>query len=573
MIWWLSNAGRALKEIAAINDLQQSADWLRDVKHCLDPSGLLYDFEIVDGDTSWRLSMRYPPFFPSIPPQIFNGDGKLISGHQYGAAGELCLEFRPDNWDQSITGAMMIQSAYRLLSGENPNSSIDAVPSAHSLIEGQRLRGSRWRFLGGFDVLTILQSRLAPRDRATFEASEHFQDSSGLVHLTSVGDEGARLWEKAAPVMGTKYSGVAIRLPPGMSMPDTYDKAFLAILLVDAGVPPSDPGGLGVYLFVGDEGMWLAMLMNDKSGKERLFAYKTVMLDEEANRLPVENLILASKRVGLVGCGSLGSKIAAMLVRSGCRAITLFDADLLMPGNLVRNELDWRGVGAHKVEALKIRLLEIAPDADIGTRVVYLGGQESAGWTNSSLEVLASCDLIIDITADATVFGLTAAAARHGNKPMVWAEVFAGGIGGLIARARPKSEPPPDIARQRILAWCDEYGKPWEQVAARIDYGVASDQQPPMIADDGDVSAIAAHAARMAIDTLRSEPRHPYPAYLIGLSEGWIFTQPYEVHPIVYSSEEAWTRFNEADNIEDLKKLGAILFPEEGDADASLATQ
>lgn len=573
MIWWLSNAGRALKEIAAIDDLQQSAGWLRDVKHRLDQSGLFYDFTIVDGDTSWRLSMRYPPFFPSIPPQVFNADGKLISGHQYGAAGELCLEFRPDNWDQSITGAMMIQSAYRLLTGESPNSLIDAVPSAHSLIEGQRLRGARWRFLGRLDVLTILQERLSPRDNVTFEASEHFQDGSGLVHLTSVGDEGARLWEKTAPVLGTKYSGIAIRLVPGLSMPDTYDKAFVDILLLDAGVPSPDPGGLGVYLFVGDDGMWLSMLMNDKSGKERLFAYKTVMLDEEVNRLPVENLILASKRVGVVGCGSLGSKISAILVRSGGRALTLFDADLLMPGNLVRNELDWRGVGAHKVEALKIRLLEIAPDADITTRVVYLGGQESAGWTNSSLEALASCDLIIDVTADATVFGLTSAAARHGDKPMVWAEVFAGGIGGLVARARPKREPPPDIARQRILAWCDEYGEPWDQVAVRIDYGVPRDQQPPLIADDGDVSAIAAHASRMAIDTLMAEPQHPHPAYLIGLSKGWIFAQPYEVHPIDYSSEEAWTRFDEANNIEDLKKLGEILFPEEEEADASLAVQ
>ena len=573
MIWWLTNAGRALKEIAAIDELQQSTDWLRDVKHRLDQSGLLYDFEIVDGDTSWRLSMRYPPFFPSIPPQIFNTDGKLLSGHQYGAAGELCLEFRPDNWDQSITGAMMIESAYRLLSGESPNSSIDAVPSAHSLIEGQRLRGSRWRFLARFDVLAMLQDQLSPRDKVAFEASEHFQGASGLVHLTSVGDEGARLWERTAPVTGTKYSGTVIRLAPGLSLPDAYDKTFLDILLIGAGVPAPDPGGLGVYLFVGDEGIWLAMLMNDKSGKERLFAYKTVMLDEDANRLPIENLMLASKRVGVVGCGSLGSKIAATLVRSGCRAFTLFDADLLMPGNLVRNELDWRGVGAHKVEALKLRLLEIAPDADVATRVVYLGGQESAGWTNSSLEALASCDLIVDATADPTVFGLASAAARHGEKPMVWAEVFAGGIGGLIARARPKKEPPPDVSRQRILAWCDEYGEPWDRVAARIDYGVARDQQPPLIADDGDVSAIAAHASRMAIDTLRTEPQHPHPAYLIGLSRGWIFTQPYEVHPIDYSSEEAWTKFDEGNNIEDLKELGAILFPEEGDADAGRAVQ
>jgi hypothetical protein len=573
MIWWLSNAGRALTEIAAIEELQQSVSWLRDVTHRLDQSGLVYDFEIVDGDNAWRLSMKYPPFFPSIPPQVFNAENQLISGHQYGAAGELCLEFRPDNWDQSITGAMMIESAYRLLSGESEDSPTEGVASAHSLIEGQRLRGSRWRFLARSDVVAVLQDRLQPREAIPFEASEHFQDALGLVHITAIGGPGERLWAMKAPVAGTKYSGIAIRLPSGLSIPDSYDKTFLDILLLNADVPAPRPGGMGVYLFVGDEGVSLAMLMNDKEGNERLFVYRTVVLADESHRLPEENLTLATKRVGLVGCGSLGSKMAAMLIRSGCRNLTLVDADLLMPGNLVRNELDWRGVGAHKVEALKARLLEIAPDAEIATRVVYLGGQESAGWTGSSLEALASCDLIVDVTADPTVFGLTAAAARHGDKPMVWAEVFAGGIGGLVARARPKKEPPPDVARQRILAWCDEHGQPWEQVSTPIDYGVARDQQAPLIADDADVSAIAAHAARLAIDSLKPDSQFPNPAYVIGLSKGWIFTQPFEVHPISYSSEEAWGKIDAGDNIEDLKKLGAILFPDEGDDDASFAAQ
>ena len=142
-----------------------------------------------------------------------------------------------------------------------------------------------------------------------------------------------------------------------------------------------------------------------------------------------------------------------MLVRSGARKLELFDDDILSPGNLVRNELDWRGVGAHKAKALRARLLEIAPDAKVTAQIVNLGGQESSEWTATALQTLANCDLIIDATADATVFGLASAAARFKGRPMVWGEVFGGGIGGIIARSRPDHDPSPDVARRQILKW------------------------------------------------------------------------------------------------------------------------
>jgi hypothetical protein len=56
----------------------------------------------------------------------------------------------------------------------------------------------------------------------------------------------------------------------------------------------------------------------------------------------------------------------------------------------------------------------------------------------------------------------------------------------------------------------------------------------PLIADDADVSAIAAAAVRLAIDTLiaRDPSLFPYSAYAIGLGVGSVFTQPFEIFPI-----------------------------------------
>ena len=86
------------------------------------------------------------------------------------------------------------------------------------------------------------------------------------------------------------------------------------------------------------------------------------------------------------------------------------------------------------------------------------------------------------------------------KKPLLWAELFGGGFGGFIARYRPLQEPDPPSMRQAIENWCLERGKPIERAA--MDYG--GDSRRALIADDADVTVIASHAARMAIDLLNS---------------------------------------------------------------------
>ena len=55
-----------------------------------------------------------------------------------------------------------------------------------------------------------------------------------------------------------------------------------------------------------------------------------------------------------------------------------------------------------------------------------------------------------------------------------------------------------------------------------------------MIADDADVSVIAAHAARMGIDLLipREPSAYPDSVYMIGLSKHGIFNSAFETYPI-----------------------------------------
>jgi tRNA A37 threonylcarbamoyladenosine dehydratase len=75
---------------------------------------------------------------------------------------------------------------------------------------------------------------------------------------------------------------------------------------------------------------------------------------------------LASARVILFGVGGVGSWCAEALVRSGLGHLTLVDSDLICITNVNRQLQATAGnVGQVKVHALRDRLLEIRPDADV----------------------------------------------------------------------------------------------------------------------------------------------------------------------------------------------------------------
>ena len=74
------------------------------------------------------------------------------------------------------------------------------------------------------------------------------------------------------------------------------------------------------------------------------------------------------RTVALVGCGSMGSKIAVALARAGVGHFLLVDDDILLPENLVRHDLDWREIGTHKAASLsrRIQLVNPGPPVRLG---------------------------------------------------------------------------------------------------------------------------------------------------------------------------------------------------------------
>jgi hypothetical protein len=83
-----------------------------------------------------------------------------------------------------------------------------------------------------------------------------------------------------------------------------------------------------------------------------------------------------------------------------------------------------------------------------------------------------------------------------------------------------------------ILQWCVDQNVPW--LGQDHGYETRDESDTTLVADDADVSVMAAHTARFILDTFLNNEVSSYshPVYLIGLKPGWIFSGPLDTYPI-----------------------------------------
>ena len=531
MIWYLDNPPRFRQEREALEQLASMVNWLVPGQWRMDEMlRLVWDAEVMARGQVWPVSLRYPNHFPHSPPLVLPRDANARwSGHQYGTGGELCLEYGADNWYHALTGADMIKSTQRLLEGEaSVSSAPTAVASRHSTTLGQELRNRRFRLLVTRELRDVLAA-LPERIIVTGKLAMLYHEESIVCAISSLTLPGDIEWIDSTIPKQLKYESLEPRLmltrwPADLNLPATKSAQQMR-----TAVGATDEATQGIdFLFV-VHGTTLSGRRFWKDD-DTLSEIAEIPAQPVAARVDESHASLAARKVAVVGCGSLGGKVAVMLARSGVGQFLLVDDDVMLPDNLLRHDLDWREVGTHKADAIARRVQLVNPTAQCETRRHRVGGQESSGSIETLISSLANCDLVIDATADDHAFGYLTAAAASGSKPFLWAEVFGGGFGGLIARHRPSLEPDPASMRSLIENWCRENGRPIERA---VDYETRG-SGPPQIADDADVAAIAAHAARLAIDTLipRNPSMFPYSVYLIGLAPAWIFEQPFDTRPI-----------------------------------------
>lgn len=564
MKWAIDNPSRFLRERAELDRLETEESWLSTAWRMSEDCSITVDLDMNIHGRVYAGRMTYPDSFPDSLPYICpRNKSERWSGHQYGTGGSLCLQWRADNWNPDVTGADIVSSAHELLSTEQHPELPNTVPSAHRLTAGQEIRGSKRRFVVTADLLakcTVLP--LPSRTRLTTSTVYHL---GTIVTFAAKVADVQNVFQDVADLPG----GIATSLPLFSMSVDGWifrSNAFdlrqtiesverLLQVLADAGFTTDD-------MLVQEEGWYKAktifllgtelhslMVFLIDSGKQpELLEHKIIWSAATGPRLSEEAQELANIRVGIVGLGSVGSKIAVSLARSGVRRFLLVDDDYISQGNMVRHELSWAYVGVHKTQAVCEALSLIAAGIQVDTKNTRLAGQESALDTAATLKDLSNCDLLIDATANPEVFLLLAALAKRHRKALCWGEIFAGGYGGMIARARPDRDPNPLAMRDSYHAYLAEQpDAPFMNVA---DYDGTEEQ--PLVAYDSDVGFVATALARMAIDTALStdSSEFPYSMYLLGMCREWIFEAPFDTRPIS-AQGQGWESDEQAESDED----------------------
>lgn len=536
-LWFRQNPHRFAVEYTAISNLKEGSEWLKGVSWKADEHTLAVEAVIAAHDYDYPIRMTYPVFFPETPPIVRPQDPDARwTSHAY-KNGVLCLEWGPDTWHSGLTGADMLESAYQLLLYENPLGSEQPIvaPSRHYLTAGQQLRNKLGRLYISDTLLSWLRSRPVGMT-GTIQFSSQLQDAfTVFVYAVQVAAESREDTTIPSAVKSSGKQGTFFVANLETSLVEilTTVEQLREVLAVSGIVWPLEDG----------EEADNYILLVDAAGTPHLFIvlndgklFKTVRVEwnfqEENGRLPGEVEALAGKRVGIVGMGSAGSRIALSLARTHVSSFLLVDHDVFLPENICRHILDWRDVGQHKADAVKTRLSYLYPDVAVDVSHIHLTGQESNAVLNRVLGDLAKCDLLIDATASSSVFYLLAAIAKHEHIPLVWMEVYAGGIGGMVARCRPGQDPPARTMRNAYESLLVEL--PLLDYPVVADYATEGDDNEIVVATDADVAVIAAHATQLALDALvnRMPSRFPHSMYLIGMSNSDFFQQPFDVRPV-----------------------------------------
>lgn len=130
--------------------------------------------------------------------------------------------------------------------------------------------------------------------------------------------------------------------------------------ILPAGSTPSEDGFCGIITAEGIEFFW----SGERIVTESYGLYQSIF---SRNKGILETDVMNKKCAVIIGCGSVGSLVAMELARAGVENYVLCDADTLEYHNVCRHQCGIEDVGDLKVNALKRKILNINPKANVKT--------------------------------------------------------------------------------------------------------------------------------------------------------------------------------------------------------------
>ncbi len=461
------------------------------------------------------LTVEYPDSFPSKPPRVFTPQNwRILPRHHRPNTREICtFGTGQRRWTASLWGTAAIDEADRVIhdvlagaegEGSGTNEFIDDAPEpitasyfydwpvfmlvppdifrlSQTMQVGDcanlRLRfregaGSNYRCEVGRGVVTELAFK-----KSTEHAKDFYQD------LAKGETQKGRVYRVASP-------------PPIVKSATQFNE-----WLDKKGIEKSDWIG---FIFSEQTGTanqerltWILFRIRGKSISQ---AIRTFVIDEGDSNPRIQGLEgLRSKRVVLIGCGSMGSKIGAALAATGIENFGLVDCDFLEPSNAVRHELGVSYFGFSKVQAIEFRLVDFNPNAwgKIKKLDILIGNTNQQVKDKELYELLSSADLVIESTGDHSVSRFIADLCAELNVPQIYATVTNGAWAGEIVRVVPRQS-------GCWLCWDDEYRdlQPPKEPEAGPGIFAPGCDNPTFTGATFDIGTVASLAASLAVDTL-----------------------------------------------------------------------
>jgi molybdopterin/thiamine biosynthesis adenylyltransferase len=181
-----------------------------------------------------------------------------------------------------------------------------------------------------------------------------------------------------------------------------------------------------------------------------------------------ETDVLRDSGVAILGLGSGGSFIARELAKAGVGRFFILDHDRLEVANVARHECGLSEVGRLKVNAMRERIRDINPAAEISVSTERLTGE-----TKSSVQAAikdAEVPLVIGATDNRESRLLTNRMCLQSKTPLILGGVYRRAYGGVVQRVIPDLTPCYQCYVQALPNQADDFEISSETSASVVAY-------------------------------------------------------------------------------------------------------
>jgi molybdopterin/thiamine biosynthesis adenylyltransferase len=464
-------------------------------------------------DPSRPLTVRYPNEYPSLPPNVYSDTpGRYLFRHHHRQTGEICT-FGPkrSQWHAGLRGTDAIDEAEEIISEDlvrssDPDDSVPEPVTAELPFNPRNSLILPGEIVEGIGIPTAKQvGSVEIYLNSTTEKIGNEEYRRGVI--VDVRLDGAEISAperyKRWPFASTELvRGVLVALPEAPSLPRGSQPLYDWV----AGFRPGgNVKGWTIFLYP-DQAIERGRTQMQGFGvfaasKLDLRIVRVHQLIRSARSARVPGLdALGDKKVLLIGCGAIGSKVGVALAASGVRNLALVDGDHMEPGNSVRHEVGAGNFGLPKEYALLKRIHDLNPET-IG---VAEGIHHAIGDVNARVEnderiqrLAREADLIIDATGMHGISRYVNNLCQEFTVPGLFVSVTNGAWSGELIRTIPGET-------ACWMCWNHQYGDIHPPAESPPPHGVFAPgcNQPTFTGTTYEVGMIANLASWIAVETL-----------------------------------------------------------------------